>query len=217
MSSTARSRRRCGLLAAAVSAPFLVISTGTAPASAAPPEVVHFDDEVSFEVYCLDTNEDGVITEPSEDPEAPAADEPTYAVDARYTGTNRLRTTKGGQFFVSMDQYAFIEHFTDLVTGETFTVEADGLFHELRPRLVEGSENVYTFSFVDAGKVFTVRDADGNVVVRNRGVVKGNGVFDTLGDSMAGGVVLEMDVTPKGNFPRWDESFCDVALSLTRP
>lgn len=138
-------------------------------------------------------------------------------MDGRYTGTNRLRTTKGGQFFVSTDQYRVQETYTDLETGETLTVLANGVFHELRPEPVPGHPTRYTFSFIDAGKVFTVLDGSGEEVLRNRGVVKGTGVFDTLGDGVPGGVEVSMDVVVAGQFPRWEESFCDVALSVTRP
>jgi hypothetical protein len=81
---------------------------------------------------------------------------------------------------------------------------------------VEG--NVYAFTVIVAGQPFTVRDASGKVVLRDRGIVRHRIVFDTLGDGMIGGVQLGNEIIAIGGpHPGLDQSeddFCAMVQDL---
>jgi hypothetical protein len=115
----------------------------------------------------------------------------------------------GGQAFFAHDNYEFREMIT-VVGGDpaTFvTTHGNGVFHEQHatPRPDEGPY-VYEFEAIDAG-TFTLRDSSGKVLVRDRGVVQLTAVFDTLGDSQPGGVLISEDVVFRGPHSD-DETFC---------
>jgi hypothetical protein len=115
----------------------------------------------------------------------------------------------GGQAFFAHDNYEFREVIT-VVGGDpaTFvTTHGNGVFHEQHatPRPDEGPY-VYEFEAIDAG-TFTLRDSSGKVLVRDRGVVQLTAVFDTLGDSQPGGVLISEDVVFRGPHSD-DETFC---------
>jgi hypothetical protein len=77
--------------------------------------------------------------------------------------------------------------------------------------------NVFEFKFRESGMV-VVRDMVGKVVLREAGAVWTTIVFDTLGDSMPGGVVLDERVDRvSGPHPllEIDEAaFCDTVHEL---
>jgi hypothetical protein len=210
------------LLASTLAAPLVVgglpAGAAAAPGGQRPEQNPTWEFGGTFEFHCLDTNGDGEVVWPGmfdeDDEDAPDVDDATYSVDVSASGVSRLRPTRGGEFFVVHDKYRFDEVWTDLETGRWITVSGNGVFKELRPRQVDGT--VYSFSFIDAGAVFTVRDDDGQVVYRDRGVVKGEALFDTLGDGQPGGEILWEDVSFAGQFPSWGLSICDIALTETR-
>ena len=77
---------------------------------------------------------------------------------------------------------------------------------------------IFEFEAVEAGQPFVIEDAEGNVVVRDRGALRHRIVFDTLGDDEPGGVVLEeFDSAVHGPHPGFadDFPFCEIAAELT--
>jgi hypothetical protein len=71
---------------------------------------------------------------------------------------------------------------------------------------------------VDAGQPFVIEDAEGNVVVRDRGVVRHTYLFDTLGDGEPGGEFIgETQAAVHGPHSGFadDFPFCEIAAELT--
>ena len=77
------------------------------------------------------------------------------------------------------DNYHTIE--TLSANGRTATIEHQGLYKDLSITHVEGT--IYQFVAMEAGQPFTVRDSEGNVLLRDRGVLFTTFQVDTKGDS----------------------------------
>jgi hypothetical protein len=138
--------------------------------------------------------------------------------DFTFSGKFRVRVDKAsdGQAFFQRQNFDAVDVFTNPDNGRSMTFETHDLYNEVRASLVGG--NVYRFTAVDAGQPFTVRDGAGNVVLRDRGVIRHVFDFDTLGDGMPGGIQLE-DVSfrlggPHPGFDQSEEEFCAMVESL---
>lgn len=180
-------RRAAAILAAAVVGLGLLVA---GPAQAKPVERGHFSGSDSFdeEVCGLDVH-----------------------IEVTFRGSFHTLPAKGsdGQAFFGHTNYEFREVIT-LVGGDpaTFvTTHGHGVFHEQhatpRPEL---GPYVYEFEAIDAG-TFTLRDSSGTVLIRDRGVLQLTAVFDTLGDSQPGGVLISEDIVFRGPHSD-DETFC---------
>jgi hypothetical protein len=101
-----------------------------------------------------------------------------------------VRVGKGDQAtaFFGHDKFAFSETHTN-PDGDVLVISGNGLFQETKAVPLGG--NLFQFSSIVSGQPFTVRDGDGNLVVRDRGVVRNVIVFDTLGDDTVGGIFIE--------------------------
>jgi hypothetical protein len=128
-----------------------------------------------------------------------------FSVAFEASGRYHLRTGTGprdGAFFQHTN-IQFHEVHTNLETGEWLTVSGRLLDKEVRGTRVEGS--VFEFTQIVAGQPFTVRDSDGNVLMRDRGLVQFTALFDTLGDDVPGGVFLEfVSIEVRGPHPGAD-------------
>jgi hypothetical protein len=105
---------------------------------------------------------------------------------------------------------------TNAETGKWFVVRGNGLVSEIKATLVSGT--IYEFVAVEAGQPFVLEDAAGNVIVRDRGVIRHTALFDTLGDGMPGAVFIEETHTSvHGPHPGFAEDFpfCEIAAELT--
>ena len=91
--------------------------------------------------------------------------------------------------FFDHNQYWWSEKHTNLTTGEVIYLSANGLFQETRAVPLGGT--LFMFSSVNAGQPFVIRDAAGNVLLRDRGAIKETVVFDTEGDDVPGGIFIE--------------------------
>jgi hypothetical protein len=112
-------------------------------------------------------------------------------VDGTASGHFRIREGKGKDataFFVN-DNFSYAETHTNPATGAFFTVTGNGVFNEVKATRVEGT--IFEFAAVEAGQPFVLSDADGNVVVRDRGSLHHHALFDTEGDNVPGGVEIE--------------------------
>jgi len=140
----------------------------------------------------------------------------TLNFESTFHGVAGLRVLKGGQAFLARDKYWFKDVYTNPDTGGSFVIRGNALFHEIKGTLVEG--NVYRFTQIQAGQPFVIVDSDGNVVVRDRGVIRSTILFDTLGDGQPGGefVAIEHE-TVSGPHPGFadDFDFCGLAAELT--
>jgi hypothetical protein len=128
-----------------------------------------------------------------------------------FSGVTTVRTVKDsdGQAFLAHNNYETVETITYAPTGNQIVFTANGVFVEQRASHVSGT--VWTFDFLDAG-TFTITDPDGNRLLRDSGVVKIRQLFDTLGDSQPGGVLITEELLALHG-PHADEStFCDVVV-----
>ena len=124
-------------------------------------------------------------------------------------GIAQIRVGKGDlttAFFLH-DNYSFLETWTRRDTGDYFTLGGNGLFQETKATPVEGT--IFEFTSINAGQPFVVWDSDGNVVVRDRGVIRQVIQFDTLGDDVPGGeFVAVVSFSVSGPHPGFDFDLC---------
>jgi hypothetical protein len=136
-------------------------------------------------------------------------------------------TTFGGVFMLKdgrrgdatpyvFDNYSYDDVFTNPATGAWFTRHGEGLYKDLHIVNVDGT--VYRFESIEVGQPFVIRDSDGNVVVRDRGLLRSGFTVDTLGDDN-----LDNDVFVDGSFelladngkhPGFYMDFCEIAAEL---
>lgn len=131
------------------------------------------------------------------------------------SGHYRIRAGKGkteSAFFVS-DNYSYTETHTNVETGAFLTITGDAVFNEIKATHVEG--NVFRFEAVEAGQPFVVYDADGEVVLRDRGSIHFHALFDTLGDDVPGGIFVEdLGADVHGPHPGFVTDFCEIITPL---
>jgi hypothetical protein len=140
----------------------------------------------------------------------------TIEGQTEFYGQALLRVDKGGQAFLVKDKFWYRDVLTNTETGLWFVVRGNGLFHEIKATQVSGT--IYEFVAIEAGQPFVIEDSAGNVIVRDRGVIRHTFLFDTLGDSTPGGVFLEETHTSvHGPHPAFAEDFpfCEIAAELT--
>ena len=140
----------------------------------------------------------------------------TLVVDVTFQTRSQLRVDQTGQAFLEHTIFRTTETITNPATGGYFYVVHRGLYHEIKATQVEGT--VYEFVAVEAGQPFVIKDAAGNVVSRDRGVIRHTFLFDTLGDSQPGGdFIVELSDDVHGPHPAFapDFPYCEVAARLT--
>ena len=83
----------------------------------------------------------------------------------------------------------------------------NGLFQDTRATRVEGT--IFEFTSINAGQPFIVQDSHGNVIVRDRGVIRQVLEFDTLGDDVPGGeFVADVSFSVHGPHPGLEFDLC---------
>ena len=77
-------------------------------------------------------------------------------------------------------------------------------------------DNVFRFTDTQAGQLFRLYDSEGNLMLRDRGLIRFTFDFDTLGDDEPGGVeVQELEPSVRGPHPGFeDETLCPVLVPL---
>ena len=136
------------------------------------------------------------------------------AVEGAVSGHLRIRAGTGetDTAFFLRDTFSYTEIHTNLETGESLTIEGRGVFNEVRATHVEG--NVFEFTSIEAGQPFVISDSAGDVVLRDRGVVYSRVLFDTGGDDVPGGEVLDVHTELRGPHPGADINVCNVITTL---
>jgi hypothetical protein len=140
----------------------------------------------------------------------------TVDVDVTFSGVAHIRVGSGkdATAFFAHDNYEVTEVHT-ASTGEVLILSANGLFQETRATRVDDSpvgEVWFAFSSVNAGQPFVVSDADGNVLIRDRGTIRETIVFNTEGDDVPGGIFIEsVSLEVAGPHPVFFDGFdpCD--------
>lgn len=132
-------------------------------------------------------------------------------VSGSFGGREIIRTGTGSQdsAFFDHNNYWWQETHTNQTTGKTISISANGLFQETRATRVDGS--IFLFSSVNAGQPFVVRDAAGNVLLRDRGAIKETILFDTTGDDVPGGIFIEsVSLSVAGPHPGFFFDTCSI-------
>jgi hypothetical protein len=135
-------------------------------------------------------------------------------VEGTSSGHFRIRAGKGKTataFFVN-DNFSYTETHTNSDTGAFLTIEGNAVFNEVRATRLGG--NIFEFEAVEAGQPFVLYDSDGNLVARDRGSIHHHAVFDTEGDDVPGGVLIEeLEPEVHGPHPGFDD-FCGLITPL---
>jgi hypothetical protein len=140
----------------------------------------------------------------------------TLDVQSEFHGQALLRVEEGGQAFLVKDKYWYRDVLTNPETGRWFVQRGNAVFNEITSTQVDGT--IYEFEAIEAGQPFVIEDSAGNVVVRDRGVISFRYVFDTLGDGVPGGELVEdLGSSVHGPHPGFAEDFpfCEIAAELT--
>ena len=130
------------------------------------------------------------------------------------SGNFRLREGTGNDAtaFFSLDRVSYREIHTNPQTGAWFSVSGHFANNEVSATRVEGS--LFTFKIIKAGPVAVIEDSDGNLVSRDRGVMRQTILFDTGGDQEPGGTFVDLvDLRFGGPHSTFDRR-CDVASEL---
>jgi hypothetical protein len=126
-------------------------------------------------------------------------------------GIAQLRVGKGdlATAFFLHDNYSFLETWTRRDTGDFFTLGGNGLFQETKATPVSGT--IFEFTSINAGQPFVLRDSDGILIMRDRGVIRQVIQFDTLGDDMPGGeFIKDVSFSVSGPHPGLDVDLCTI-------
>ena len=137
------------------------------------------------------------------------------AVEGSASGHFRVREGKGKAetFFFASDNYSFEETHTNVATGEFFTLSGNAIFNEIKATRVSG--NIFEVTAVEAGQPFVIQDSDGNLVLRDRGSIHHHALFDTGGDNVPGGTLVEiLEAEVHGPHPGFVTDFCEIITPL---
>src|SRR5262249_43335103 len=115
-----------------------------------------------------------------------------------FSGSFRVRVDKqsGGQAFFQRLNFDYRDVFTNPANHKSMTFEGHSVTNEIAATPL--GSNLYKFTVVETGQPFVVRDGNGAVVLRDRGVLRHHVVFDTLGDGTPGGITLDDQVVAVG-------------------
>lgn len=137
------------------------------------------------------------------------------SVEATDRGQYRIRQGKGktaSAFFLRVT-HSYREVHTNTETGEWFVVRGRRTFNEVKATRVEGT--IFKFVAIEAGQPFVVENSAGEIVYRDRGVIRFTILFDTQGDNVPGGEEVEfLGAKVSGPHPGFDAEFCEIANDL---
>lgn len=136
-------------------------------------------------------------------------------VDVEREGTISYRVGKHGDesVFFARGNVSFREVHTNELTGEHFVVSGHSSFRDLRATHVEGS--VYEVVQQQTGQPFVVEDSSGDVVARDRGLLRFTIVVDTGGDDDPDSAFLDfLGFEVRGPHPGFENPFCAYAGDL---
>jgi hypothetical protein len=136
-------------------------------------------------------------------------------IEGTASGHGHVRTGKGklATAFFGHLNFAFSETWT-AANGKSVTVTGKATMQEVKA--VPLGDNLFRFTAIEAGQPFRLYDSQGNLLLRDRGVIRSRVVFDTLGDATPGGVVVqELEPRVRGPHPGFfDETLCPVLVPL---
>ncbi|HEX5826774.1 MAG TPA: hypothetical protein VFY23_04580 [Candidatus Limnocylindrales bacterium] len=160
-------------------------------------------------IVCMPANASVILRDPYSGGDTWSYDDCGFGVDVTgtYGGVFSIRTGPDPDTFFAHDSYWFREIHRRRSDGRIGIVEGKGTFREVQAIPVSGT--VYEFRAVNAGQLFTVRDADGDLLLRDSGMIDATVRFDTLGDQQPGGeLIAELDTVFRGRFPSLGADLC---------
>lgn len=133
-----------------------------------------------------------------------------------------------GQAFLAWQRNTWREVWTNVDTGDYFTVGGHTVFRENRAKYVpnwkvpdglvpqEGLVGpVFLFRSSERGTFFKVTRSDGTQYSRDAGLLLYSSLYDTLGDHTPGGTELDFRIVKQvGHFPLFDTDICEIAQEL---
>lgn len=135
---------------------------------------------------------------------------PVVDATATFSGRFSMRagTGKDASAFFAHDTFRFHEEHVRRSDGKAASLDGILNWRETTATRVEGS--LFAFSSTFAGQV-AMRDADGRLVFRDRGTIRATILFDTLGDDVPGGELIEeLAFDLRGQYPGFtSDVFCE--------
>jgi hypothetical protein len=136
------------------------------------------------------------------------------------SGVAHVRVGKGelDTLFFGIDNYQWTDTLTNEANGNFVLIEHNGVVHDIKGSLVEGS--IFEATTIFPGQPIRIRDMTGRVVSRDRGVFRETYLFDTLGDHTPGGLFLEtLSLQVSGPHPLLpgffdEDAFCAIVRPL---
>ena len=136
------------------------------------------------------------------------------------SGVFHLRVGKGevASLFFDLDNYQVTSTLTNEANGNFVQIEHNGVVNWTKATHVSGS--IFMVTVIEAGQPIRIRDMTGQVVSRDRGVIRDTFLVDTLGDDTPGGLFVEqLGVRVSGPHPLrpgfFDEdAFCAIVRPL---
>jgi len=140
-----------------------------------------------------------------------------YPVSAHeeITGVQKVREGKKNKesFYFVTDTFSYRQVHTRVDTGQTFVVRGNAKVKDVQATRVEG--NVFRSTLVVKDNPRVVESSTGTVVLRDRGTIRYEALWDTGGDTDPGKQFLELiSMTVHGQHPSLDEDFCKAAGDL---
>ena len=136
------------------------------------------------------------------------------SVSTRYRIREGSRADESAYFL--HETFSFRETLTNPVTGEWVLLRGSGTANDVKATRLEGS--LFEVKSIVAGQPFVLEDSDGNVVLRDRGVIRRWILFDTGGDDDPASTELALlDIEVGGPHPALFVDFCDIARDLIGP
>jgi hypothetical protein len=136
------------------------------------------------------------------------------------SGVALLRVGKGevASLFLGIDNYLVVDTLTNEANGNFVQIEHNELQNWTKATHVSGS--IFMVTVIHAGQPLRIRDMTGQVVSRDRGLIRDTFLFDTLGDDTPGGLFVEqLSLLVSGPHPllpgEFDEdAFCAIVRPL---
>jgi hypothetical protein len=188
-----RSRRKARVLAVATFAMAIGLAFDVGRAAATVIQQHHYSDTESFTL-----------------------DECGFTLEGQVEASGQLllRAEQTGQVFLAKDTFSFRTVLTNPETGKWFVLHGHGVYHDIKATQI--SSTVYEVVAIEAGQPFVIEDSAGNVILRDRGVIRTTYLFETLGDGRPSGYTIAVtDVAVRGPHPSFDADFCEIAAELT--
>ena len=139
-------------------------------------------------------------------------------VDGLASGNSRNRVGKRDldTAYFGLDNYEFTAKFTNTANGRFFTEWGNAVIRDVSATHISGS--IFQFNSVFKLRSKDFADASGRVLVRDRGAIRDNYLFDTEGDHTPGGIFLEqLEQRVSGPHPgvfMTEDEFCAVVTPL---